>query len=356
MLFLLSLAVRALARLLVGSRRDDRSKDLEILILRHQVRVLRRKNPHLRLRPLDRTLLAAASRVLPRDRWASFMVTPTTLLRWHRELVRRKWTYPAARRPGRPSLDPEVREVILRLARENPRWGCVRIQGELRKLGIRVGATTIRMLLRRTGLGPAPRRIGPTWSQFLRAQADGVIAADFFTVETVWLRTLYVIAFIELGTRRIHLTASTTHPDSAWGTQQARNLVMDLDDRTSPIRFVIHDRDTKFTGPFDEVFRSEGAEVIRTPIRAPNANAHVERLISTLRRECLDWTLVRGRRHLDRTLRAYADHYNRNRPHRALGLATPEPVAKDPVPTRPRDVRRREILGGLINEYHGVAA
>ena len=356
MLFLLSLAVRALARLVIGSRGDDRSKDLEILILRHPLRVLRRKKPHLRLRPLDRTLLAAASRVLPRDRWASFMVTPATLFRWHRELVRRKWTYRATRGPGRPPLDPEVRELILRLARENPRWGCVRIQGELRKLGIQVGATTIRMLLRRTGLGPAPRRIGPTWSQFLRAQADGVIAADFFTVETVWLRTLYVLAFIELGTRRIHLTSSTDHPDSAWVTQHARNLVMDLGDRTTPIRFVLHDRDAKFTGSFDEVFRSEGAEVILTPIRAPNANAHIERLISTLRRECLDWTLVRGRRHLDRTLRAYADHYNRNRPHRALGLAIPEPVAEDPVPTRPRDVRRREILGGLINEYHGVAA
>ena len=172
----------------------------------------------------------------------------------------------------------------------------------------------------------------------------------------MWLRTLYVLAFIELGTRRIHLTASTAHPDSAWVTQQGRNLAMDLDDRTSPVRFVLHDRDTKFTGPFDEVFRSQGTEVILTPIRAPNANAHVERLISTLRRECLDWTLVRGRRHLDRTLRAYADHYNRNRPHRALGLATPEPVAEDPVPARPRDVRRREILGGLINEYYGVAA
>ena len=131
---------------------------------------------------------------------------------------------------------------------------------------------------------------------------------------------------------------------------------MDLDDRARRVRFVLHDRDAKFTRPFDEVFRSEGARIVLTPIRAPNANAHVERLISTLRRECLDWTLVRGRRHLDRTLRAYADHYNRNRPHRALGLATPEPVAEDPVPTRARDVRRWETLGGLINEYHGVAA
>jgi transposase InsO family protein len=337
------------------ARRSETMKAREPRLALENDRVLRRKNPVPRLRPLDRTLLAAASRVVPRDRWASFMVTPATLLRWHPELVRRKWTYPAARRPGRRPIDPNVRELIQRLARENPRWGCVRIQGELHKLGIRVGATTVRMLLRRTGLGPAPRRTGPTWSRFLRSQAAGIIAADFFTVETVWLRTLYVLALIELGTRRIHLTTSTAHPDSAWVTQRARNLVMDLDDRRSPVRFVIHDRDAKFTGPFDEVFRSKGAEVILTPIRAPNANAHVERLISTLRAECLDWTLIRGRRHLDRTLRTYAQHYNGERPHRALDLAAPDAGSREPL-VHPRDVRRREILGGLINEYYGVAA
>jgi putative transposase len=356
MLFLLSLVVRALARLLAGHGKGDESKDLEILVLRHQLRVLSRKNPRPKLRPLDRVLLAGASRILPRDRWASFMVTPQTLLRWHRELVRRKWTYWTPRRPGRPPMDPEIRGLVLRLGRENPRWGCVRIQGELRKLGIRVGATTIRTLLRRSGLGPAPRRAGPTWSEFLRAQAAGIIATDFFTVETAWLKTLYVLVFIELHTRRVHVTGSTSHPDSAWVTQQGRNLAMDLSDSPITVRFLIHDRDTKFSGAFDEVFRSEGADVILTPIRAPNANAHAERWIETARGECLDWSLIMGRRHLDRTLRAYAEHYNRQRPHRALGLAAPQATAEHPVPVHPREVRRQDVLGGLIHEYHGVAA
>ena len=356
MLFLLSLVIRAFARLLAGRRGDGGAKDLEILVLRHQLRVLRRKSGRPKLKALDRVLLAAVSRVLDRDRWASFMVTPQTLVRWHRELVRRKWTYGRAGKAGRPRVDPEIRDLILRLARENSRWGAVRIQGELRKLGIRVGATTIRMLLRRSGLGPAPRRTGPTWSEFLRAQAKGIIACDFFCVETVWLKTLYVLVFIELGTRRVHVTASTAHPDSAWVTQQGRNLSMDLEERTSPVRFVIHDRDSKFSGPFDEVFRSEGAQVILTPIRAPNANAHAERWVRTVRAECLDWMLVLGRRHLDRVLRTYAAHYNGQRPHRALQLAAPVPDMPSPMPVHPRGVRRRDVLGGLIHEYYRAAA
>ena len=208
--------------------------------------------------------------------------------------MREKWTYGKTGRPGRPRIDSEVRELVLRIARENPRWGCVRIEGELRKLGIRVAATTIRTLLRTARLGPAPRRTGPTWTEFLRAQAQGVIACNFFTVETAWLRTLYVLLFIELGSRRMHLSASTVRPDAVWVTQQARNLTMDLDDRSTAIRFLIRDRDTKFVGPFDEVFRSEGAKVILTPIRAPNANAHAERVIATVRAECLDYAHPRS--------------------------------------------------------------
>jgi putative transposase len=356
MLFFLGLVVRALARFLVGSGHDDDSKDLEMLVLRHQLRVLRRKTGPPELRPIDRVLLAVASRAIPRDRWSCFMVTPATLVRWHRDLVKRKWTYGKTGRPGRPPIDPEVRKLILRLARENPRWGCVRIAGELRKLGIRVGATTIRSLLRTVRLGPAPRRTGPSWTEFLRVQAGGVIACDFFTVETAWLRTLYVLLFIELGSRRIHLSASTVHPDAAWVTQQARNLAMELDDRSTDIRFLIHDRDTKFAGSFDEVFRSEGAKVILTPIRAPNANAYAERVIPTVRAECLDWTLILGRRHLDRTLRTYTEHYNRWRPHRALAHAPPLAEPRDTMAVSPRDVRRRDLLGGLIHEYYGAAA
>jgi putative transposase len=311
---LVYLLLRTLVALLIRTSRrdrDDGAKELEILVLRHQLRVLQRTAGRPKLRPVDRVLLAAISRVIPRDRWVAFLVTPATLLRWHRELVRRKWTYRRTGRPGRPPIDPEVRALILRLARENPRWGCVRIEGELRKLGIRVGATTIRTLLRTARAGPAPRRSGPTWADFLRAQAHEIIACDFFTVETVWLRTLYALVFIELRSRRIHVSPSTAHPDSAWVTQQARNLALSLDGRSPAIRFLIRDRDAKFSLPFDAVLRSEGMRVIRTPIRAPNANAHAERVIETIRAECLDGTLIWGRRHLDRTLRTYGDHYNR---------------------------------------------
>jgi hypothetical protein len=220
--------------------------------------------------------------------------------------------------------------------------------------------TTIRTLLRSARLGPAPRRGGPTWSQFLRAQAHGIIACDFFTVETAWLRTLYVLVFIELGSRQIHLSPAPEHPDSAWVTPQARNLALDLDARASPVRFFIRDRDAKFSVPFDAVLRSESMRVIRTPGRAPNANACAERVIETMRAKCLDWTLILGRRHLDRTLRTYGEHYNRGRPHRALGLASPLAGVSISVPiTGPVNagaVRRRDLLGGLIHEYHGAAA
>jgi len=356
---LLYLLIRTLVALFMRTSRrdrDDGAKDLEILVLRHQLRVLQRTAGRPKLRIVDRVLLAAASRAIPRDRWIAFLVTPATLLRWHRELVRRKWTYRRTGRPGRPSIDAELRALILRLARENPRWGCVRVQGELRKLGIRVSATTVRTLLQAARLGPAPRRAGPTWAEFLQAQAEGIIACDFFTVETAWLRTLYVLVFIELGSRRIHLSPSTVHPDSAWVTQQARNLALGLDARTTPARFFIRDRDTKFSGPFDTVLRSEGIRVIRTPVQAPNANAYAERVIETLRAECLDWTLILGRGHLDRTLRTYAEHYNRQRPHRALALASPLAPGGEPIPVDPRDVRRRDLLGGLIHEYDRVAA
>src|SRR5450756_223668 len=358
---LLYLVARALVRLLVSAGQpgqDDGSKDLELLVLRHQLRVLQRTSGRPKLRVIDRVLLAAASRAIPRNRWVAFFVTPLTLLRWHRELVRRKWTYRKSGRPGRPPIDAEVRALILRLARENPRWGCVRIEGELRKLGIRVGATTIRSLLRTARLGPAPRRTGPTWTEFLRAQADGIIACDFFTVETAWLRTLYVLEFIELGSRRIHLSPSTVHPDSAWVTQQARNLAMNLDGRSPATRFLIRDRDAKFSGPFDAVLRSEGMRVIRTPVRAPSANACAERVIETMRAERLDWTLILGRGHLDRTLRTHGEHYNRQRSH----VPSPGPAAgrrpdlracrsaacSPPGPARrpdPRVLRRRDMIG-----------
>jgi putative transposase len=325
---------------------------LENAVLRHQVRVLRRTVRRPELRDRDRAFFAAASRALSRDRWASFMVTPQTLLRWHRELIRRKWTY-RRRAPGRPPLDPDTADLITRVARENPRWGCVRIQGELRKLGIRVGASTVRRVLRRAGLGPAPRRAGPTWSEFLRAQGRGVLACDFFTVETVFLKTLYVLFFIELSTRRVHVAGTTSGPDSAWVTQQARNL--SIAGRLQHKHILLRDRDSKFSGAFDEVFRTDGLRVVRTPVRAPRANAVAERWVGTVRRECIDHVLIFGRRHLERVLRAYTEHYNRARPHRGLDLEPPEPRF-DSGKALHRKVRRRDALGGLIHEYETAAA
>lgn len=287
---LLSLVYFLVRRLLgAGSRLQD-EKDIELLVLRHQVKVMQRHVKRPRLRHLDRLLLAAASRAMPRGLWSSFVVRPETLLRWHRELVRKKWTYKMRGRPGRPAIEPQVSALILRLGRENPRWGYQRIRGELLKLGIRVSATTVRTILLRHGLGPAPRRGSHTWTEFLRSQAEGLLACDFFTVETIRLRTIYVLFFIELSTRRVHVVGASAHPDSAWVTQQARNLA--IDERLSGVRFLLRDRDAKFSGPFDEVFETEGARVIRTPIRAPRANAFAERSLRTVRRECLDHILI----------------------------------------------------------------
>jgi len=240
---------------------------------------------------------------------------------------------------------------ILRLAKENPRWGYRRIQGELRKLGVRVSATAIRSLLRRQCLAPAPRREGPSWREFLTSQASGILACDFFTVESVWLRTLYVLFFIELSSRRVHLAGVSAHPRSAWVTQQARNLA--IEGHLSQIRFLIRDCDAKFSRPFDEVFRTEGVRVIRTPIRSPKANAFAERFVKTVRRECLDHLLISGERHGRRVLREYLRHYNEERPHRGLALETPEPGEP-----RSRDgaVVRVDRFGGLIHEYHRSAA
>jgi putative transposase len=352
LLFLVFLAMRRLVRVFAGSS-SVAVLELENAVLRHQLTVLQRtaKRPPLRRR--DRLLLAAAGGLLPRDRWSVLLVSPQTLLRWHRELVRRKWSY-RLRWPGRPPLDPAVRALVVRLARENPRWGCVRIQGELRKLGIRVGATTIRSVLRRSGFGPAPRRGGPSWGEFLRAQAQGMWASDFFTVETAWLRTLYVLFFIEHGSRRVRLAGVTANPDGVWMRQQARNLT--VEERLHDVRFLLHDRDAKFSGPFDEIVRGEGVRVIKAPVRAPQANAVAERWVRSVRNECLDHVLVFGRRHLEQILRHYVTHYNAERPHRSLDLAPPVASREARGSPPSSGVLRRDVLGGLIHEYYTAAA
>jgi transposase len=334
--------------------------EVEVLVLRHQLAVLRRQVKRPRLRRSDKLFLSAMSRFLPRERWAAFIVPPATLLRWHRELVRRKWTYRRRRSQGRPPIDSKTRALIVRMARENPRWGCVRIKGELQGLGIVVSATTIRTILRRAGLGPAPRRDGPTWRQFLAAQAKGIVACDFFTVETVFLKTLYVLVFMHVETRRILGVGVSAHPDGTWVTQQARNLMMDLDDEpTFGMRFLLRDRDAKYCRSFDAVFAADGMKVVLTPYRSPQANGHIERLIGGVRREVLDHVLILHRRHLLDVLRGYVAHHNSHRPHRGLGLRRPHDVY-DPVagqgPARPEAIKRRGILGGLIHEYHGRVA
>lgn len=347
-------AVCGVFQLLALRLRSSERKELEILVLRHELAIARRRLGRPRPNAADRAVLAALSRALPRSAWSAFAVSPKTLLRWHLRLLRRHWTYD---RLGRPPLDAELQSLILRLAGENPRWGYRRIVGEIRKLGLRVSATSVRSVLKRREIPSAPRRSGPTWRTFLRAQAQSVIACDFLTVDTVWLRRFYVLFFIELHTRRVHLAGATENPSGTWTTQQARKLMVDSCAQERPVHFLIHDRDAKFSRAFDEVFRTEGIQVIRTPIRAPNANAHAERFVRTLREECLDWLLILGRRHLERVLHEYVDHYNRERPHRALELRPPDP-SPQVIPLRSRhhsSVRRHGRLGGLIHEYAWAA-
>jgi transposase len=283
--------------------RSEAANEVEILVLRHELAVLRRQVGRPNCRPADRVFLAALARLLPRDRWGSVFVRPETIRRWHRALVGRRWAYPY-RRPGRPATDPEIRALILRMARENPAWGYRRIQGELAGLGVRLAASTVWAILQKAGIEPAPRRSSETWRGFLRAQASGIIACDFFSVETVLLRRLYVLVFIELATRKVYLAGVTASPTGEWATQQARNIIETFLDRSEPIRFLIHDRDSTFTAAFDEVFRSEAIRIIRTPVRAPHANAYMERWIGSTRRECLDRLLILNRRHLERVLPA----------------------------------------------------
>jgi putative transposase len=341
--------VRLVLDLLVLRSRRDRSKDAEILVLRHQLAVLHRQVPRPRFEPDDRAVLSALARVLGRDRWSIFLVRPDTILGWHRRLVANHWTYP--HRPGRPSTAVETRHTIIRLARENPGWGYRRIHGELARLGITIAASTVWTTLKRAGIDPAPGRTAESWTTFLRAQAAGIVACDFFTIDTVMLRRYYVLFFIELDTRRVHLAGITTNPTGVWTTQAARNLMMSYERR---IRFLIRDGAGQFVAAFDEVFRSDGATIIRTPPYTPVANAYAERWISTVRRELLDRTLVWNRRQLGQLLHDYVEHYNTHRPHRTLQQRAPD--NSEVVAYRPgQPIRRHPTCGGLINEYRHAA-
>ena len=261
---------------LVLLARSSAAKDAELLMLRHEVAVLRRRVARPPVDWADRAVLAGLARLLPRHIWRGLLVQPATLLRWHRDLVRRRWSYPHRR--GRPSISSEIRALVLRLARENPTWGYRRIHGELCRLGCKLGASTVWTILHRAGIAPAPKRSAVSWRQFLRAQAEGVLAVDFFTVDTVFLKRVYVLFVIEVATQRVHVLGMTPHPVGAWVAQQARNLLMELADGVDSFWFLVRDRDTKFTAAFDAVF---AAEAIRGAHYA-GAGAAGERLCGAL--------------------------------------------------------------------------
>jgi putative transposase len=338
---------------LVLLARSDTTKDAVILVLRHEVAVLRRNNQRPTLTSVDRALLSAVARLLPTQLRRLRLVSPRTLLRWHAQLVARRWTYPR-RQPGRPPVAQTVRALVLRMARENPRWGYRRIHGELVGLGHPIAASTVWKILKGAGIDPAPHRSGPTWRQFLSAQAQAILAVDFAHVDTILLRRLYMLLVIEHDRRRVHLAGITAHPTGAWVTQQARNLLMDLGDRAEQFRLLIRDRDAKFTRAFDAVFAGADIRVLRTPVRAPRANAIAERFIGTLRRECLDHLLITGQRHLTQVLREYIEHYNTHRPHRSLHQQPPTAATRPPSRAAIRPMRR-DRLGGLVYEYVQVA-
>ncbi len=350
--------------LAVGARRAEQENDLEIALLRHQVRLLRRRvSRPPRLSRWEKLTLAVLATKLSRlgtsqrERLARaiFLVQPATVLRWHRELVRRKWTFRHRQGGGRPPIATEVEALLLRLAAENPRWGYGRLQGELIKLGHSLGRSTVRDVLKRHRVSPTPLRgqRSGTWRQFLGRHRDVLLACDFFTVETVFLKTLYALFFLEIETRRVYFAGCTAHPTAAWVTQQARNLAWTLDEGGQPVRYLIHDRDAKFPPAFDTIFAAEGSEVIRTPYRAPNANAYAERWVRSTRAECLDHLLVVNEVHLRRVLTEYVAFYNHARLHQ--GLAQRCPVAL-PAPARAGPMRRRDRRGGLLHDYYREAA
>ena len=341
------------------SRHEGAWQTAEILILRHQLAVLQRRQPR---RPdlnwADRALIATLLGVIPKARRQGLplLVTPDTILRWHRNIVRRRW---AARsihgRTGRPATSRTIRALILRLARENPEWGYRRIHGELAGLGVKIAASTAWEILRKAGLDPAPRRTGPTWSQFLRSQAEAILACDFFTADLLDGTQAYVLAVIEHATRRIRILGVTLHPTAEWTAQQARNLAMDLGEQAHRVKFMIRDRGSYFTAVFNVVLADAGIRTVLCNVQTPRMNAIAERWIGGCRRELLDRALIWNQGHLRRILRQYETHHNRHRPHRSLDGAAPLKPLPEPVDLEQYRIRRNTRVGGLINEYHLVA-
>jgi putative transposase len=341
------------------SRREEAWKTAEILILRHQLTILQRRQAR---RPdlnwADRALLAALLSVIPKARrhGLRLLVTPDTILRWHRNIVHRRWAARSKRgRTGRSATSRNIKALVLRLARENPGWGYRRIHGELAGLGVKIAASTAWEILKKAGIDPAPRRSGLAWSQFLRSQAEALLACDFFAVDLLDGTQAYVLAVIEHATTRIRILGVTLHPTGEWTTQQARNLLMDLGEQAHRVRFMIRDRGSNFTTAFDGVLADAGIRTVLCNVRTPRMNAIAERWIGGCRRELLDHTLVWNQTHLRRILRQYEIHHNQHRPHRSLHGAAPLKPLPEPVDLAQYRVRRQSRAGGMINEYRLVA-
>jgi transposase InsO family protein len=333
--------------------RSSASKDVEILVLRQEVAVLRRQVGRPRLVWSDRAVIAALARLLPRQLRVHRIVTPGTLLSWHRRLVATKWCRP--RPPGRPPTPPALVETIVRMARENPSWGFTRIQGELRRLGHRVGASTIRRILRARRLPPAPQRSREyDWRTFTRAHAESLLACDFFHVDLANLRRVYVFFVMDVRDRMVHILGVTPYPTGEWTVQAAREFTWRLADRAGSARYLVRDRAGKFTDAFDAVFAAEGIEVFRSAPQCPRMNAFAERWVRTVRAECTDRMLLLAQRHLEQVLAEYVEHYNTHRAHQALDLRAPtdEPNV---IPFPAARIARRPVLGGLISEYEAAA-
>ena len=341
------------------SQREGAWRSAEILILRHQLAVLQRRQPRRpHLNWADRALLAALLSVIPKARRQGLrlLVTPDTILRWHRAIVRRRWAARSKRgRTGRPATRRHIKALVLRLARENPGWGYRRIHGELAGLGVNLAASTVWEILRTNGIDPAPRRTGPAWSQFLRSQAEAILACDFFSVDLLDGTQAYVLTVIGHAARRIRILGVTLYPTAEWTTQQARNLIMDLGGQAERMKFMIRDRGSNFTAAFDAVLADAGIRTVLCNVRTPRMNAIAERWIGGCRRELLDRTLIWNQSHLRQILREYENHHNQHRPHRFLHGAAPLKPLPEPADLEQVRVRRQARVGGLINEYHLVA-
>ena len=336
---------------------SDPDKNLEIVMLRHQLNVMTRlqskpvkpnRAEKMTLAVLTKKLKQSSRRSTHQLRDVIRMVSPETVLRWHRELVRRKWAQ-RQNKGGRPKIHPETENLIVQMAEENLRWGYAKIQGELLKLGFGVSVTTVRNVLNRKGILPAPVRYGSIgWRTLMNHYKDQLLACDFFTIETLFLKTVYVLFFIELGTRRVHLAGATRNPDGLWVAQQARQFVWELEDPEVAFRGLIRDNDKKYSAAFDAVFESSQIHILPTPIRAPDANAYSERWVRTVREECLDHLLILNEAHLRSVLQEYLAYYNARRHLQGLEQQSPIPRAE---PVAVGQVQKRQVLGGIINVY-----